>query len=149
MRKHLALAAAAAAAPALAPGGSAARAEVPPGIVDIYTDLAYSGSAAAGTGIVLTSSGEVLTNNHVIRGSTPIRVKVVDTGRTYRAKVLGYALGQDVAVIQLQNVTGLTVAPFGSSRGLHVGDTVTAFGNAGGAGAAGSGAEGTIRRVGK
>ena len=146
--RHLA-AAAAAAALAFAGVSGAARADMPPGIVDIYTNLGYQGSAAAGTGIILTSTGEVLTNNHVIRGATTVKATVVDTGRTYKAKVLGYALGQDVAVIQLQNASGLPVAPVGSSTGIHVGDTVTAFGNAGGRGGTPSSAAGTIRALGK
>jgi len=149
MKGYLALLAAAASALALVAAGSAARTETPPGIVDIFTNLAYQSSEAAGTGIILTSSGEVLTNNHVIRGATALKATVVDTGRTYRAKVVGYALGQDVAVIQLLNASGLPTAPLGHSTGLHVGDTVTAFGNAGGRGGTPSSAAGTIRGLGK
>jgi hypothetical protein len=52
------------------------------GVVVIDTSLAYQGGSAAGTGIVLTSSGEILTNNHVIAGATTIRVLVPD-GRGY------------------------------------------------------------------
>ena len=61
----------------------------------------------------------VLTNNHVIRGATSIKVIDLDNGHTYKAKVLGYALGADVAVIQLQNASGLQTAPLGSSSSLQ------------------------------
>ena len=60
------------------------------GVVVIETNLGYQGGQAAGTGMVLTSSGEVLTNNHVIRGATDIKVRVPSTGRSYAAKVVGY-----------------------------------------------------------
>ncbi|HEX5294227.1 MAG TPA: trypsin-like peptidase domain-containing protein, partial [Streptosporangiaceae bacterium] len=63
---------------------------VDPALVDIVTTLGYQGGKAAGTGIVLTSDGEVLTNNHVIRGATSIKVTDVGNGRTYTAKVVGY-----------------------------------------------------------
>lgn len=149
MRKLLVPALAGMAVLVLAGVGGAERTDTPVGVVDIYTNLGYSDAAAAGTGIILTGSGEVLTNNHVIRGATTVKATVVDTGRTYRAKVVGYALGQDVAVIQLQNASGLPVAPIGTSNGLHVGDSVTAFGNAGGVGGTPSSADGTIRGLGK
>ena len=47
--------------------------------------------------MILTSSGEILTNNHVINGATEITATVVTTGKTYRAKVVGYDQTQDVA----------------------------------------------------
>ena len=75
--------------------------------MDITTNLAYEGASAAGTGMVLTSSGEVLTNNHVIRGATTIRVKDPSTGTTYSATVVGYDLAADMAVLQLKNASGL------------------------------------------
>src|SRR5690349_18393371 len=72
------------------------------GIVVIETDLGYQDGEAAGTGMVLTSSGEVLTNNHVIAGATTIRVVVPASGRTYAATVAGYDVSEDVAVLRLQ-----------------------------------------------
>src|SRR5436190_4101783 len=80
-------------------------ARVDPAVVDIYTSLGYQQSSAAGTGMVLTSSGLVLTNNHVIRGATTIHAKDVGNGRTYAAKVVGYAVSQDIAVLQLQGAS--------------------------------------------
>src|SRR5712671_3678472 len=60
------------------------------GVVVVNTKLSYQGGAAAGTGIVLTSSGEVLTNNHVIRGETSVQVVVPGTRHTYSGTVVGY-----------------------------------------------------------
>jgi S1-C subfamily serine protease len=104
------------------------------GVVVIETALGYQGGSAAGTGMVLTSSGEVLTNNHVIRGATTIRIVLPGTTSTYTAKVVGYDVTDDVAVLQAVGASNLkTVATAGSSK-LSVGDAVTAVGNAGGTG---------------
>ncbi len=129
---------------------TAAHVETPiHGIVDVYTKLGYQGEAAAGTGIVLSESGVVLTNNHVIRGATSIKVVDLDNGRTYKAQVLGYALGADVAAIQLTGATGLQTAPLGSSSSLEVGQLVTTHGNAGGVGGTPSSSPGHITGLGK
>jgi S1-C subfamily serine protease len=104
------------------------------GVVVVETNLAYSGAAAAGTGFVLTSSGEVLTNNHVIRGATTIHVVDVSTGRSYTAHVLGYSVSRDIALLQLVNAHGLRTASIGNSSGVFSGERVTAVGNAGGTG---------------
>src|SRR5215469_9647235 len=66
------------------------------GIVVVNTILAYENAGAAGTGMVLTSSGEVLTNNHVIKGATSINVVVPGTGHSYAATVVGYDVPDDV-----------------------------------------------------
>ena len=84
--------------------------------------------------MVLDSSGDVLTNNHVINGATSIKVTVVSTGRSYTAKVVGTDPTQDIAVIKLASASGLTPANFGDSGTVKVGDSVTGVGNAGGAG---------------
>src|SRR5215471_16697051 len=70
------------------------------GVVVIQTNLAYQDGEAAGTGTVLSSSGEVLTNNHVIKGATRIKVVVPGTGGSYAAKVVGYHVSAHVAVVQ-------------------------------------------------
>jgi S1-C subfamily serine protease len=103
------------------------------GVVVVETRLAYGG-AAAGTGIVLTSSGEVLTNNHVIRGASAIHVIVPGTGRSYSAAVVGYSVPRDVALLALRGASGLQTAVIGNSSTVRVGDRVTAIGNAGGTG---------------
>jgi S1-C subfamily serine protease len=104
------------------------------GVVDIVTSLGYEGAAAAGTGIVLSNTGEVLTNNHVIRGATTIRVSDPGTGRSYRATVVGYDISADIALLKVNGAASLQTAPRGSSSGLTVGEHVTAVGNAGGTG---------------
>jgi S1-C subfamily serine protease len=117
---------------------------VDPALVDVVSTLGNQGASAAGTGIVLTSNGTVLTNNHVIRGATSIKVTDVGNGRTYTAKVVGYDASKDVAVIQLQNASGLTTANLGDSSSVRSGDAVTALGNAGGKGGTPSVATGTV-----
>jgi S1-C subfamily serine protease len=107
---------------------------VDPGLVDVVSTDGDEGATSAGTGIVLTSNGEVLTNNHVIEGATAIKVTDIGNGRTYTATVVGYDASHDVAVIQLQNASGLTVASLGDSSTVQTGDTVVALGNAGGKG---------------
>jgi S1-C subfamily serine protease len=120
-----------AAAP-VAPQNGLAAARPTAGVVVIETALTYQNTAAAGTGVVLTSEGEVLTNNHVIRGATRIRVLDPRTRRRYTARVLGYSVTADIAVLKLQQASGLATAPLGSSTGIHRGQPVTAVGNAGG-----------------
>jgi len=100
----------------------------------VNTNLAYENGEAAGTGIVLTSNGEVLTNNHVIRGATTIHVVLPQTKRSYAARVLGYDVTADVALLQLQHASGLATASIGNSSTLRRGQSVTAVGNAGGTG---------------
>ena len=104
------------------------------GVVVVRTNLAYENGAAAGTGMVLTPSGEVLTNNHVIRGATTIKVIVPQTKKTYAARVLGYDVTADVALLQLMNASGLATVSLGDSAKVAGGQAVTAVGNAGGAG---------------
>jgi S1-C subfamily serine protease len=116
------------------------------GIVVIKTRLSYTDSAAAGTGMVLTSSGEVLTNNHVIRGATAIKIVVPNTGRTYTARIVGYDVADDVAVLQAVGASNMRTVTTTSSR-LRVGAAVTAIGNAGGTGRLTS-ATGAITRLG-
>jgi S1-C subfamily serine protease len=119
-------------------------ARVDPGLVDIVSTDGLEGATSAGTGIVLTSNGEILTNNHVIEGATSIKVTDIGNGRTYTAKVVGYDSTHDVAVIQLQNASGLTVASLGDSSSVSSGDTVVALGNAGGKGGTPSVASGKV-----
>jgi S1-C subfamily serine protease len=126
-----------------------AVAVVMPAVVNIDTNLGYQNASAAGTGIVLTSSGLVVTNNHVIRGATTIRATDVGNGRTYTASVVGYDVAADIAVLKLQNASGLKTARLGDSDDVRVGDTVVAVGNAGGAGGIPSSSNGTIVGVGR
>jgi len=113
------------------------------GVVDIDTVLGYDGAQAAGTGLVLTSSGEILTNNHVVEGSTSITVTVVATGQSYHASVVGTDLTADVAVLQLGGASGLSTANLAGSA-VTVGDAVTGVGNAGGVGGTPAASPGTV-----
>lgn len=119
-----------------------------PGVVDIDTELGYRNARAAGTGIVLTPSGTVLTNNHVIAGATRISVTDTDNGRVYPARVVGYAKTNDIAVLQLQGASRLPVAAIGDSSKVTQGDVVTAVGNAGGKGGPPSVVTGTVTGLG-
>lgn len=104
------------------------------GAVVIDTTVGYQGGSAAGTGMVLTSSGEVLTNNHVIQGATSIRVVVPGTNHAYTAKVVGYDVADDVAVLQAAGASNLKTIATTASSTVAVGDAVTAVGNADGTG---------------
>ncbi|HEY1825091.1 MAG TPA: trypsin-like peptidase domain-containing protein [Acidimicrobiales bacterium] len=135
--------------PATTPTASEKRAakvakEVDPGLVDINTGISYQQASAAGTGMVLSSGGLVLTNNHVIEGATSISVTDIATGKTYDARVLGYDVAQDIAVLQMQNVSGLATVRIGNSRALKVSDQIVGIGNAGGSGGTPSYAAGTV-----
>jgi S1-C subfamily serine protease len=104
------------------------------GVVVINTNLRLEDTVAAGTGMVLTSSGRILTNNHVIAGATTIRVVVPNTTHRYAARVVGYDIADDVAVLQLRGARNLRTVTIGSSATLTVGASVTAVGNSGGIG---------------
>jgi len=120
----------AAASPPRALTAAAIAAAVDPSVVDVNSILGFQGGTAAGTGIVLTSTGAILTNNHVIDGATRISVQIAGTGRTYAATVVGKDVAEDVAVVQLQGAAGLKVAPFGDSGKVSIGDRVVSLGNA-------------------
>jgi S1-C subfamily serine protease len=124
---------------------SSISSKVDPGLVDIDTVIDYGeGGEAAGTGIVLTSNGEILTNNHVIDGSTSISVHDIGNGQTYKATVVGYDRTDDVSVIQLENASGLQTANIGDSSSVAVGEGVVAIGNAGGVGGTPTAAGGSV-----
>jgi len=110
-------------------------AAVSPAIVDINTVI--GSSQAAGTGMLISSNGEILTNNHVVEGSTSITITVQGRSDDYTAHVVGVNDSQDVAVVQIdQSVSGLPTVQFADSSSVQVGDTVVAIGNALGRGGA-------------
>jgi S1-C subfamily serine protease len=119
-------------------------AQTDPGLVDIVSNLGLQQAESAGTGLVLTPSGEILTNNHVIKGATAIRVTDIGNGHTYPAKVVGYDQSRDIAVIQLVGASGLQTAALGDSSTAQVGNKVVALGNAGGKGGTPSVAVGRV-----
>ena len=123
---------------------NAIASKVDPGLVDINTTLGYQQEQAAGTGIVLSSNGVILTNNHVIDGATSISVTDVGNHKTYTASVVGYDRTKDIAVLQLHNASGLQTATLGNSSNASVGEDVVGVGNAGGTGGTPSAAGGTV-----
>ena len=118
--------------------------KVDPALVDINSTFSYQSEAGAGTGIVLSANGEVVTNNHVVDGATKISVTDLGNGKTYTATVVGYDPTHDLAVLQLQNASGLTTASIGNSSKLTVDTPVVGIGNAGGAGGTPSTAGGEV-----
>ena len=102
---------------------------------------------AAGTGMVLTANGEVLTNRHVVSGETAIAVTIPATGRTYDAHVVGIAPNTDVAVVQLEGASGLDTVKTASGT-VSLGDEVVGVGNAGGTGGTPSAAPGQVTGLG-
>jgi S1-C subfamily serine protease len=122
---------------------NAIAALVNPAIVDINT-VTTSGQAS-GTGQILTPDGEVLTNNHVVDGSTSIKVVIASQPSvSYTAHVIGVAPAQDVALIQIEGVSGLPTVSIAASSTVKVGDPIVAIGNALGQGGAPSVTTGTV-----
>jgi S1-C subfamily serine protease len=115
-------------------------------LVDIDTTIQSGYASGAGTGIVLTASGIVLTNNHVIDGASSVSVTDLGNGRTYQATVLGYDVRGDVAVLKLAGASGLATASIGSPA---VSQAVYAVGNAGGTGGTPTVTSGTITATGQ
>jgi S1-C subfamily serine protease len=121
------------AVPAPSSGGGTATgslAKVGQGIMIINTTLQYSSERAAGTGMVINAGeGLVLTNNHVIENATKITATAAN-GKTFKATVVGYDVTGDIALIRLQDFSGLNAVPLGDSSKVRSGDSVTALGNA-------------------
>ena len=119
---------------------AAVQKKVDPGLVDIVSTLRYSSETAEGTGMIIASSGLVLTNNHVIDGATAVRANLVGprgkSTQSYPAKVVGYDATDDVALLQLEGVSGLPTESFGNSSQVSLGTPVLALGNAEGRGGA-------------
>ena len=111
-------------------------------LVDVNTTIDGGQASGAGTGIVLSSNGLVLTNNHVVNGATTISVTDLGNQRTYQANVVGYDVAKDVAVLQLVGASGLTTAVLAPT--VSQGETVYAVGNAGGTGGTPTVTSGTI-----
>jgi S1-C subfamily serine protease len=95
---------------------------VRPAVVGIDATL-ERGGRSAGSGMVLTSSGQVLTNNHVIANATSITVRTYD-GRTFPATVVGYDIVDDVALLQVNGASALSTIDIGHSASVVVGQLV-------------------------
>jgi len=115
--------------PGTSTGEQAIVNKVAPGLVIINTTLQYNSEQAAATGMVIKPDGLVLTNNHVIEDSTSITARTAN-GHLYQAKVLGYDVTGDIALIQLEGAHGLQTVPLGDSSTTKTGDPVVGMGNA-------------------
>jgi S1-C subfamily serine protease len=135
-----------AASPKADPAAAKIASSVDSGLVDITTKLSYQQNSAAGTGMIVSSNGLILTNNHVIDGATSISVRDVATGKVYQATVVGYDASSDVAVLQLKNASGLTTITTNTSA-VTKGESVVGIGNAGGASGTPSYAAGSVLAV--
>jgi S1-C subfamily serine protease len=112
----------------------AIAARVTPAVVNIFTTLGDGDGETAGTGIVITPDGKVLTNNHVIEDSSEIRVQVGGEGSMLDATTIGYDAEDDIALLQIEDVSGLETAVLGDPSDVEPGDPILAIGNAQGRG---------------
>lgn len=130
--------------PSGSPSATQSLAQVEQAVVDINGVLAGGQGQVAGTGMVITPSGEVLTNNHVIEGTQSLTVQIDGTGPTYTATVVGDDPTADVALLQIHGVSNLPTVVLGNSSAVSVGDSITAIGNAQGRGGTPATADGTV-----
>jgi S1-C subfamily serine protease len=107
---------------------AAVAARVVPATVNLTIELHYGQGEAGGSGIVLTSTGLVLTDEHVTFQADSITAQVAGRGRSYDAAIVGADAADDVALIQLRGASGLTTATFGDPATARVGDAVMAIG---------------------
>lgn len=108
---------------------SAVVQKVLPSVVQVNVTL--QNGEGIGSGVILSSDGKILTNNHVVADARTVTVTLSD-GRTVDARVLGTDPSSDLALIQAEGVNGLTAAKFGNSDNVKVGDEVIAIGSPGG-----------------
>ncbi|MBA3654129.1 MAG: trypsin-like peptidase domain-containing protein [Actinobacteria bacterium] len=104
---------------------------VEPAVVSISSSIAgrFGRGTAAGTGMIISPGGHVLTNAHVVADAQRIEVDIPNQG-THTAQVVGVDANQDVAVIKIDDVSGLPTVTLGDLGALQVGDPVVAVGNA-------------------
>jgi putative serine protease PepD len=101
-------------------------AAVSPSIVEITATS--PGQEDIGSGVIITTGGQIVTNNHVVSGATQISVSLTN-GKKYSAKIMGTDPAKDLALIQLNGATGLKPATLGDSSQVAVGDPVIAIGS--------------------
>ncbi|MFI1421853.1 S1C family serine protease [Streptomyces sp. NPDC020731] len=99
---------------------------VTPSIVEI--NATSNAGSSTGSGVIITSDGEIITNNHVVSGASSIKVRTSD-GKTYTAEIVGTDSSKDLALIKLRDASGLQTATLGDSDGVQVGDQVVAIGS--------------------
>ncbi|MEU5975778.1 trypsin-like peptidase domain-containing protein [Streptomyces sp. NPDC047315] len=100
---------------------------VSPSIVEIKA-AGINGANSTGSGVIITSNGEIVTNNHVVSGADTVQVRL-DNGKTYTADVVGTAPDKDLALVKVRGASGLKAAPLGDSGALKVGEEVVAIGS--------------------
>jgi S1-C subfamily serine protease len=120
---------------------------VDPALVNISTSSRLLGLGAAGSGIVLTADGQVLTSHHVVKGADTVTVTDIGNGLVYNATVLGYDSNADIALLELGGAADLMVARIGNSADIRMHDEVLAIGNAGGAGGTPTAIAGSITNL--
>ena len=100
-------------------------------VVTISSDVntGFSSGGATGTGVVLTTNGEILTNAHVVEGATEVRVRFAGETEPVTAQVLASDEGNDLALLKV-SASGLTPATFAAPDSVRVGDEVVAIGYA-------------------
>ncbi|MEU3733002.1 trypsin-like peptidase domain-containing protein [Streptomyces sp. NPDC033538] len=99
---------------------------VSPSIVEI--SATSNAGSSTGSGVIITDDGEIITNNHVVSGASSVKVTTSD-GKQYTAQVVGTDSSKDLALIKLENASGLKAATLGNSDGVDVGDQVVAIGS--------------------
>ncbi len=97
-----------------------------PSVVEINATLA--GGSSTGSGVIIDSDGEIVTNNHVVSGATSVKVRTSD-GESHTAEVLGTDSSKDLALIKVRGAKGLKAAALGDSDTVRVGDPVVAIGS--------------------
>lgn len=122
---------------------------ITPSLVDVETEISNLGVGGAGSGIVVSASGEILTNNHVINQATTVEVVTKSNQKRYSARVVGYDRNHDVALLQIQNPGRLYPAAIGDSTAVRIGEPILGIGNAGGAGGKPIRAPGKINNIGR
>ena len=129
---------------------AAVAAATDPAIVDVNTaiDALEGGGTGAGTGMVVSSSGLVVTNNHVVQGADTVTVVVPGHG-SHPASVIGTDPSADIAVVKISGLSGLPTVKFGDSSTVTVGLPVVAIGNALGLGGSPTVTEGIISATGR
>ncbi len=100
---------------------------VGPAVVQVVTDPGTS-NMAVGSGIVYDAGGWILTNRHVVEGATTVQVQIQD-GRLLTGKVYGLDTLTDLAIVKVDAVSGMAVAPIGDSSALQVGQLAIAIGS--------------------
>jgi S1-C subfamily serine protease len=125
-------------------------AKVDPAVVSINTNLdsLEGGGQAAGTGMIVSPSGEIVTNNHVVQGADTVHVTIAGHG-THVATLVGTDPPADVAVLRVSGLSNLPTVHFGNSSSIAVGDPVVAIGNALGLGGSPTVTQGIISAAGR